>query len=285
MANIDQKNGVFHVRFRYSGKQYKKSLKTRSREDAEMAMKLVERTVHNLLTGVLRVPAAVDPGDYILSGGTLREPRRAQRKVPSLSDLIDEYLNSQVGKADSSVYTERMHLGNLKKKLTSKLNQAADHVEPRDLEQYLRERLKERAAETVKKERTTIVQLFKWAIRQGYLIQSPAADLPKLKGDADRAPFRTIAEINEVLAREGLEDDEKLALWDCLYLNPAEIGGLLKLVRAKAIADFAHLLHVIPAYTGRRSVPLRALRLALVSWGLWERRGRTSGTLRIFTMA
>ena len=43
-----------------------------------------------------------------------------------------------------------------------------------------------------------------------------------------------------------------LDLWECLYLCPAEIAGLLQLVRENADNEHSFLLHAIPAYTGMR---------------------------------
>jgi hypothetical protein len=36
-------------------------------------MHAVQRTIRGLTTGLLEVPAGVDPGDFILSGGTLKQ--------------------------------------------------------------------------------------------------------------------------------------------------------------------------------------------------------------------
>src|SRR5689334_14799262 len=74
MANLGQKDGVFHVRFRFHAKEYKKSLKTRDAGAAAAAVHLIELTIHRLHTGQARVPDGVDPGDFIVSGGTLLQP-------------------------------------------------------------------------------------------------------------------------------------------------------------------------------------------------------------------
>ena len=74
MANLGKKGDLFVARFRYGGKEYKKSLKTDRLADARAALKGIERIIHGLTTGLVQVPAGVDPGDYIVSGGTLREP-------------------------------------------------------------------------------------------------------------------------------------------------------------------------------------------------------------------
>lgn len=70
MANLIVKDGIYAVRFRFQAREYKRSLKTRSQSDAKIAQKLVEVTIHRLLTGQLSIPAGVDAGEFIVSGGT-----------------------------------------------------------------------------------------------------------------------------------------------------------------------------------------------------------------------
>src|SRR5215469_10701026 len=117
MANLGKKGDIYVARFRFAGKEYKKSLKTSQRGDAEAAMHAVERAIHGLTTGMLQIPPGIDPGDSILSGGTLRQVPRRRQRVPSLETVIDEYLASQGHKAWSTAYTEGVHLRNLKRKL------------------------------------------------------------------------------------------------------------------------------------------------------------------------
>jgi hypothetical protein len=80
MANLGQKNGVFHIRFRFNGKEYKKSLKTCDADSASAAKLSVELTIHRLITGMIVLPPGIDPGDFILSGGTLLQPRKVAKK-------------------------------------------------------------------------------------------------------------------------------------------------------------------------------------------------------------
>jgi integrase len=112
----------------------------------------------------------------------------------------------------------------------------------------------------VDKERATIIQFFRWAVTHDYLDISPAVLLPSIKGDVDSPPFRTITEIEAVLARGGLEASELLKISDCLYLTPGEIATLLQTVRERADQDFTYLLHAIPAYSGIRRGELLRLR-------------------------
>jgi integrase len=260
MANLGKKGDLFVARFRYQGKEYKKSLRTSRRADAEAAMHGVERALHGLATGLIQVPPGVDPGDFILSGGTLRQAARPRRRVPPLSALIDEYLANLSHKAPSSAYTEGVHLRNLKRKLGVRVEAPADRIAHRDLEQYLQARLKERTPSTVHKERDTITSLFKWAVAHGYLDASPAAGLTPIKEEVELPRFRTTAEIEELLSRGGLSEAEVNDAWDCLYLSPPEIAGLLRTVRERADTDYGYLLHALPAYTGMRRGEVLRLR-------------------------
>jgi integrase len=260
VANLGKKGDLFVARFRYQGKEYKKSLKTSCLADARAAMNGIERAIHGLTTGMIQIVPDIDPGDFIVSGGTIKEAARPRRHVPALASLIDEYLANQSHKAPSSVYTEGIHLKNFKRKLGRRIDSPADRITHCDLEQYIQARLKERTPSTVHKERDTINQFFKWLVAQGYLDDSPAAGLTPIKEEVELPPFRTIAEIEAILSRGGLPEEEAFALWDCLYLTPTEIAGLLRIVRERANTDFAFLLHAIPAYTGMRRGEVLRLR-------------------------
>src|SRR5205823_10990530 len=117
MANLGLKGGVYHVRFRLRGKEYKKSLKTRDESAARGALHLVELTLHRLHTGQLRVPERVDPGDFVVSGGTLVEPAEPEApagpapSLPSTRELIGLYTAAQKNLLAPSYHASQgMHL-------------------------------------------------------------------------------------------------------------------------------------------------------------------------------
>jgi hypothetical protein len=76
MANFGRKDGIFHVRFRYHTREYKTSLKVRDRTEAGAAKRIVELTVHRLLTGQAVVPTRRFPWHQI--------PRYGRRPMQSL---------------------------------------------------------------------------------------------------------------------------------------------------------------------------------------------------------
>jgi integrase len=274
MANLGTKGGIYHVRFRFQNREYKKSLKTRIKSDAEAARRSVEQTIHRLLVGLLAVPPDVDPGDFILSGGTLTRPIPHAEPVrppdlPPTKALIEEYKESQKNVlAPSYHYTQALHLRHLVRHLGDLADAPCDRVGHRDLDRYLKARLAARHPITAERERITLLQFYKWVVRQGYLPASPADGLTPIKGGEDRPPFRTVAEIDRVIERGGLTAADALDLWECLYLSPEEIAGLLATVRVNAHVDYAFLLHAIPAYTGVRRGEL--LRLQWVDLDLDE---------------
>src|SRR5258708_1120203 len=116
MANLGSKNGIFFIRFRYRGSEYKKSLKTTVKTDADAAKRSVEQTIHRLLIGLRTVPPDVDAADFIVSGGTMLHPVQCPKltkspALPSTVELKDEYLKSHVNRmAESYHYSQAMHL-------------------------------------------------------------------------------------------------------------------------------------------------------------------------------
>jgi len=264
MANLGMKNGVYLARFRFGGQEYKRSLKTTDLKAARAAMHRVEDALHRLAINTLTVPAGVDAGDFIVSGGTLTAPRARfpRRAAVSVDEAIHEYQENLAHLAVSNRATVRGHLRNLTKSLKSKAVAPLDQVTPRDLEAFLQTRLRQRAHSTVKKERDTIMQFFCWCVATGYLGVSPAADLTKVKASGNLMAFKTLKEIEATVARGGLTPRQVLAMYDGLYLAPAEIAGLLELVRERARHDVSLVLHAIPAYTGMRRGEVMRLRWA-----------------------
>lgn len=257
MANLGKKGDIFCVRFRFQGKEYKKSLKTKDESAARGALHLIELTLHRLHTGQHYVPDHVDAGDFIVSGGSLREPVRPKSEpattLPSTRELVDLYAASQKNLIAPSYHaSQAMHLRHLMRHLDGRADDPCDAVTFRDLDGFLQSRLALRHPNTAERERISLLQFYKWIVRQKYLALSPAAGLAPIKGGEDRPPFRTSTEIERILGRGGLTDEQRLDLWECLYLSPPEIAGLLAAVKANARIDYAYLLHAIPAYTGMR---------------------------------
>ena len=72
MASLlqDRASRCFHVRFRYAGQSYKRSLKTRDKREAKTVLSSVDETIRLIERGRLEMPPDADPGVFILSDGT-----------------------------------------------------------------------------------------------------------------------------------------------------------------------------------------------------------------------
>jgi integrase len=262
MANLGTKNGVYIARFRFCGKEYKRSLKTTVRKAAEGVLHRIEDALHRLAMHLITVPPGVDPGDFVLSGGTLIAPgsQPRDRPVRTPAQAVPEYLECLGHLAPSNRCTIGSHLRSLLRLLGPKAERPLDRIEPRDLEEFLQARLREGCHTTVSKVRHSVVQMFAWTVTQGYLENSPARCLTKIKASGDPSPFRTVQEIEAILLRGDLGAEEILSAWDCLYLAPAEIADLLATVRQRSHDEVSYLLHAIPAYTGMRRGEVLRLR-------------------------
>jgi hypothetical protein len=195
MANLGRKGDVFVVRFRYLGKEYKKSLKVRDPKEAEAARRLVEVVIHRLHTGQVRVPDGIDPGDFIVSGGTATRPAVPKARPRPIAQVVAEYLEAQrTYLAPSTHALFRVHLRHWLRHLGPRTRQPITSVTHSDLEGYLRSRVAATSETTAAKERRTIRHLFGWAVGQGYLVASPAVALPALRAEGERPPFRTLVD-------------------------------------------------------------------------------------------
>src|SRR4051794_38411273 len=137
MANLGKKDGIFHIRFRFRGKEYKKSLKTGDEGAATAARHVIELTLHRLLTGQAIVPENVDAGDFIVSGGTLQRPPAPPAPtvvLPSTRQLAEQYKASVKDLIAPSYHSSQaMHLRHLLRHLGGLADEPCDRVGFRDL--------------------------------------------------------------------------------------------------------------------------------------------------------
>lgn len=191
------------------------------------------------------------------------QPEEEQNQTKStLEELIPAYLEDQKGlKADSTLGTEQTHLNNLKRYLGPRHKLPVDQITEDDLNAFLKHREEEAEGVTVQKERQTLLAFFKWVTRKVRLPSSPAGELRMVQAGKDRAPFRTLEEVEAILKRGGLSDEETAALWESLYLTGEEIGEILTIVKEEAEHDFIYPMFALAAYTGmRRGEIVRHLR-------------------------
>ncbi len=262
MAYLSKKGEIFVARFSYGGREYKKSLKTRNRSAADAVIHQIEVMLHRLCTGQLALPTDADPAEFILSAGSrCSQPGRPASVGLTLAKVVESYLGAmQLRISANYLSSQTTHLNHLRKHLKQRFNQPISQITTADLNHFLEERLKIRDANTVAKERITLIQFFKWCVQQRHLSQSPADPLSPIKAGREQPPFRTRSEIEQAIARPGIDQSVAADEWDRLYLSVAEVGDLLALVERNSLQKTSYLLHAIPAYTGMRRGEVLRLR-------------------------
>lgn len=261
MAWLETKGGDFSIRFRFAGQKPFVCLKTSDRKEAAAALGRFETHLRLIEQGLLDPPPpGADVGTYVLSGGKLGgRPSQAERvELKTLADLFDSYLADypKGAKDGTTLKTERIHIGHLRRLLDTKLPLA--DVTTRMIQAYVDARAASVGSETVRKEVGTFASVWnKWAVPQGMVKHpAPTAGMVYPKS-ASKPPFQTREQIERQIARRELPEDEQADLWECLFLTLPEIEEVLELVRHRKRLPHAYPMFVFAAHTGARRSEIR----------------------------
>ena len=171
---VDPDSGNYRVRFRYAGRSYKRSLKTKQHREAQAIRGRIAETLWLIERGRLEVPVDADPATFILSDGKLNGKPKV-RKVQTLNDLFDAYqeMLPEGAKEVTTLVAERRHMRHLSRHL--KASKVAQSITVTDLQGYVEKRShdcwlkKPIRPDTIKKELTTFRLIWNWAVDHGHL--------------------------------------------------------------------------------------------------------------------
>ena len=259
MASLerDTNSGQFRIRFRYAGRPYKRTLKTRSDSEANAILGRIEETLSLITRGRLVVPGDVDPGAFILSDGQINgKPERPT--IGTVAELFDTYLEQipPGAKEPDTFVGEKRHMKYLKKHLGHR--RAPQSLTAADMQGYVNDRLSDKwrgkpiQAETIKKELATFRLIWNWAVDRRYLDGRAPVRGVKLPKRPNKPPFMTWSEIQANISRSTFSETEEQAMWECLFLTVDEIQQLIKDVKIAARHPFVYPMFVFAAHTGAR---------------------------------
>ena len=272
MASLhkDKRTGCWRVMFRYDGKQYCRSCKTKHQGRARAIQSRVGEKIRLLELGDLSMPADSDPAIWLMSDGRKRaKPVHSPQQKCQLSNVCEAYLKDQVHKADTTLGSERQHIRHLKRVLRESTPIVC--LGRAEMKHYVQTRSNQKhhnkpiSGTTIRKELVTFKQIWRWARHNGH-VKTPCPiydedgrwciSLPK---PAERIKFQTWAQIERRIARGGLTDDEIKLQWRSLFLDGSQVVELLKHVKDNALHEFIYPMYAFCAYTGaRRSEILRS---------------------------
>ncbi|WP_166825679.1 tyrosine-type recombinase/integrase [Thalassoroseus pseudoceratinae] len=262
MASIHQSGpgASWQIYFRFAGKQFKPSLKTKSKREAENRRGEIERTIQLLEEGVLTLPPHSSQSEirrFILSGGKVTQ-KPEFHTLPTLSELCEEYFeNYAVGKEANSVSTERTHSKHFLRLIGGET--PINEITTETLQRYANKRSKEQgrkgktvSSRTIEKELVTFNQIWKIAVEKGYVTVDSPAKSTKLSLSDEPLPFMTWGEIENIIERGSSNNAEQAAYWDRLFLDEAQVNELVADAFVAARHIFIGPAIAMAAYTGAR---------------------------------
>lgn len=259
MATIvrDTHSDQYHIRFRFAGRSFKRSLKTDRQTQAAASLARLTETISLVRRGVLELPPEADTVTFLLSGGRTRSVLASGPSI-TLGQLFTKYQTTlpEQAKERSTLKTEATHIKIFRKKMP--LSKSLDLITTHDVQQFInlesRRKIGERclSPDTVKREVDTLKCILNWAEKQQLVKKAPSLrGLVYGKRD-EKPPFMTRTEIERIVARGGLDETDVARLWDALYLTIPEVIEVLELVRKDAKYPFIYPMFAFVAFTGAR---------------------------------
>lgn len=258
-------SGNYHVSFRFAGRKFKRSLRTKAIKKAEMRLNRLEENVELVLSGRLEMPDEADVATFLLSDGKISKRNRCAERI-ELTDLFGRYFDGIPNKSleASTIKGMKLHQGHLEKHIGSKF--AVETLTRETLQSYVRVRSKAKGIRgrrlspaTIKKELVTLRSVWNWALAEGIVAHAYPLKGVRFPKSDEKPHFQTWDEITSQIERGKLTDNQILDLWDCLFLDRKQIEDLLDDVQKTANHPFIYPMFVAAAHTGaRRSELMRS---------------------------
>ena len=262
MAGMRRKGNCWFCTVRHEGKRHYFAVGELTEEEATAKAARIDELVALVDRGVLQVPEGTTLGDFLAAGGRAPQTSAKDPDAVLVKDLCQRYLEVMAnGTVEANTLsTKRTHLRYVLEHLglrmrTSRLCQA-------DLQGYVNARASSVLAYTVRQELATFRACWNWGVQSGCVrgaFPNKGLRFPK---EHEKEPFRTLAEIEEIVEKERLAEGSTRwkALWDCLYLTREEVEEFLRHVESSDSAPWLFPMVATAAYTGaRRSELLRML--------------------------
>jgi integrase len=258
-------SGNHHLSFRFGGRKYKRSLKTKDEAEAAGRLHRLEENIRLVESGRITIPEKADIPVFLLSDGKLNGKPKTAASIP-LTNLFQRYFDGIPSDSieESTIKGMKTHQRHLERHIGARFR--VHGLTRDDLQKYVGKRSKEKGIRgrklspaTIKKELVTFRSVWNWALAERLVL----APFP-LKGvrfpKTDEKPrFQTWDEISRQCDSNVLTDADKTDLWDCLFLTKAETETLLDYVQSNAAHPFIYPMFVAAAHTGaRRSELMRS---------------------------
>ena len=280
MASKHKNREWWHVSFYFGEKRFKGSLKTKDEKTADLKCAEIEQTIQLLESGRIHLPSDLttnkDITEFIIGGGKTKPKTKIQQNV-SMKDACDIFQKNILHNAETTRGTIKTHCNHLTRLIKKKFTD----LKIQDLRNYAHKRLKEKTSrgninpKTVHKELVTFDALWLYGVEKKWVNGvSPAKSVELPKSD-EALPFKTWNEIEEIIKRGKLDEEEQRQYWECLFLDSKQVNELVKYVE-KIGEPYMIAAIAIAAYTGARRSEI--FRSRIEDWdfkrGILHLRGR-----------
>ena len=268
MAHLETRNGWYRVVFQIKGERFAKSLSTKSEKSANACLAKVNDNLHRFDLGLIDIPEGSDPLAFFLGqSGKERTRETVRTEIKSVTIkrswkvFQDTLPNDALEQSTlSGMQTHVDHLSRLIGPIT--LNQ----IDKPTLQRYIDDRSKEAgrygrtiSVQTIKKELRTFSTIWNWMIEEKLVSHTFPSKKLRYPRSHEKPPFQTWQQIESRVARGGLTDFQIKELWDCLFLDVAQVEAALVHAKASARHRVIYPMLCFAAYTGaRRSEVLRS---------------------------
>jgi len=196
-------SGNYHIKFRFAGKQYRRSLHTKMRRTAESSACHVAENIRLIEAGRLELPDDADIPTFLLTDGKLSH-RSQPESTLNIANLFSRYEASIPVDAleQSSLKTAKIHMRHFERLLGGK--KTLRSIATADLQAYVTTRSGEPghrgtiSAATIRKEIATLGSLWNWAIAQGEISKSYPRKGLVFPKRTEKPPFQSRTEAKQV---------------------------------------------------------------------------------------
>jgi integrase len=277
MATIQRRNDSWRVLFCYGRQQHAVTIGKVSKAEAAVWKGKIEHLLMRLAQNLLELPPGMPIAEFVLTDG--KPVSAASRSATTtFGQLRDSYVavRSNGSLEANTLSTLQIHLNHIEKTLgkhfllsSLSLNHLQEHVsrrikDPIKAQEQKKARLSpaERkkfrvrtvSATTIRKEIVSFRAAWIWGVRAEMLqgiFPSAGLSYPKV---TEKPPFMTWADIERRIKAGGAPAE----LWECLFLDAAQVAELLKWLKARPCRPWVYPMIATAAHTGmRRSELLR----------------------------
>lgn len=229
-------------------------------------MAQVKDGLQRIRQGLFHLMPEDDVVTALLTGGSRRQKIQVSKSL-SLGRILDGYAQSIPTSAieETTLGMLDIHCKHLKRLIGTRiqsscltLNTIQDYINSRCLEKGIRGRTL--SPVTVAKEITTLYAACSWAHDSKLVsLALPRKSRLRYPKKKQKPPFKTWSEIERVIKRGSLTENQQKDYWDCLYLNETQITELIKDIYTSSVPLAIKTMFAVAAYTGvRRSEMLRS---------------------------